>query len=73
MIITQSFMEYSPKDITPMAWNTPLLMIREPLMGPFISAGTLGPCVMTVTTMMSMLKRASELAFASWMTVKKST
>lgn len=53
------------KEMTPIAWKTPLLMIREPLIGPFISAGTLGPWVMTVTTMMSILTRASELAFAS--------
>jgi hypothetical protein len=65
-------MEHLPNEITPIAWNTPLLMIREPLIGPFISAGTLGPCVMTVMTMMSILKRASELAFASWVSISKS-
>lgn len=54
-----------PKEMTPIAWKTPLLMMREPFIGPRISGLTRGPWVMTVMTMMSMLSNAIVLAFAS--------
>jgi hypothetical protein len=56
-----------PKDITPMAWKMPLLMVRRGVLKfPRDSAGTRNPCVTTVMRMIIMLMRASVLAFASF-------
>lgn len=56
-----------PKDITPMAWNMPLLMVRRGVLKvPRDSDGTRKPCVTTVTRMTIMLIRASVLAFANY-------
>ena len=56
----------SPNEMTPIAWKTPLLIRIDPLIGPRMSSGTLGPCVITVTRITSMLISARALAFASW-------
>jgi hypothetical protein len=55
-----------PNDITPMAWNTPLLIVsRGVLKVPLDSAGTRNPCVTTVIRITPMLINANVLAFAS--------
>ena len=51
--------------MTPIAWNTPGLMMRDDLIVPRISLGTRGPWVRTATKMMSMLSKAAVLALAS--------
>jgi hypothetical protein len=56
-----------PKDITPMACVTPLLMVKRDVSNvPLDSAGTVNPCVTTVSKMTSILINASVLAFASY-------
>ena len=55
--------------MTPMACATPLSISRDPLRFPLKSAGTLGPCVMTVMIMTSMLINANVDAFASLQSV----
>lgn len=55
-----------PKDMTPIAWKTPLLMVKRGVLKvPLDSFGTMKPWVTTVNKMMTMLINASVLAFAS--------
>lgn len=53
--------------MTPIAWNTPSLIrsMSFPSL-PFISSGTVKPCVITVRTMMSIDMSAKVDAFASF-------
>ena len=56
-----------PKDITPMAWNTPLLIVRRGVSKvPLDSGETKKPCVTTVIKMIVILINASVLAFANY-------
>ena len=57
--------QYSPNDITPIAWKTPPRTNREPFRSPLDSSGTCAPCVMTVIIMTSILIKARADAFAS--------
>ena len=41
-------------------------MNSDPRIGPLVSAGARGPCVITVIKIMSMLNNANVLAFASY-------
>lgn len=57
---------YIPNEITPIAWNMPVLTVRSGVLkDPRASEGVMMPCTTTVTMMMIMLIRASVLAFAS--------
>jgi hypothetical protein len=56
------------KEITPIAWKKPLLMVnRGSENEPRSSGGTQKPWLTTVKTMMIMLARAKALAFASYL------
>jgi len=56
-----------PKEITPMAWNMPSLMVqRRTLNVPRNSDGTVKPCVTTVTMITNMLINANVLAFDNY-------
>ena len=56
-----------PNDITPIAWNTPLLIVRSGVVKfPLDSGGTRNPCVTTVIKITAILINASVLAFASY-------
>lgn len=56
-----------PKDITPIAWNMPSLMMSRFQLAnvPLSSAGANPPCTRTVIKITAMLTRARVLAFAS--------
>lgn len=56
-----------PKEMTPMAWKIPSLIVqrRTPNV-PRSSGGTLKPWVTTVTMMINMLINANVLAFANY-------
>jgi hypothetical protein len=59
--------EYVPKDITPMAWVTPLLIVRRGVLKvPLASFGTRNPWVTTVNKMTIMLIKAKVLALANY-------
>ena len=59
--------EYLPKDITPMAWVTPLLTVRSGVLKfPLASFGTRNPWVTTVNKMTIMLIKARVLALANY-------
>jgi hypothetical protein len=56
-----------PKDITPMAWKNPSLIVSKGVgKSPRDSFGTRNPCVTTVTKMTIILINASVLAFANY-------
>lgn len=55
-----------PNDITPIAWNIPVLTVRSGVLKePLASVGARTPWTTTVTMMTTMLIKASVLAFAS--------
>jgi hypothetical protein len=57
----------APNEITPMAWNMPSLIVKRLVPNvPLDSAGTVNPCVTTVTKIIIMLINASVLAFANY-------
>jgi hypothetical protein len=56
-----------PKEITPMDWKTPLLIVRRGILKlPLSDAGTRTPCVTTVIRMIAILINARVLAFANY-------
>lgn len=56
-----------PKEMTPMAWKMPTLMVQSGKSNvPRSSAGIENPCVTIVATMTNILNRANVLAFASY-------
>jgi hypothetical protein len=56
-----------PKDITPMAWKTPLLRVKRGVLKvPFSDLGTRKPCVTTAIKITIMLIKANVLALANF-------